>query len=182
MRPKVRPAKLAAAPMRKRRQSLTAGESDKYAHKLAAEPDLGDHKTHASTFRWQRCREIVMDSLDGITFSITGTLERLSREDLVEMIEWCGGTVYKTLAKKSQYLIVGDRPSKAWIKKALDMGKNVIYEEEFFTMVKNLGRLRKFTKYRDEPNLSSDESDDDDSNSSLSSYFFDSSHTDTTDG
>ena len=101
-----------------------------------------------STFRWRSSPDIVEQSLNGMNFTISGTLKCLHMEDMVEMIEFCAGKVYKTLAKKSNYLVTGDNPSKSLIKIATKEGKTVLTEQQFLELVRDKSREHKFTAYR----------------------------------
>ncbi|CAG2121102.1 unnamed protein product, partial [Medioppia subpectinata] len=54
----------------------------------------------ASKFRWRSDPEVVVNSLKGMSFTFAGTLESLTPADAIEMVECCGGRVFKTLAAK----------------------------------------------------------------------------------
>jgi DNA ligase (NAD+) len=69
------------------------------------------------------------ESLSGLTFVLTGTLEHYSRDVASEMITKHGGHVASSVSKKTDYVVVGSNPgSKA--EKARTLGINVITEKE----------------------------------------------------
>ena len=70
------------------------------------------------------------------TFVLTGTLQKLTREEAKERIQDEGGTVSGTVSKKTDYVIVGENPgSKA--QKAADLGVKVLSESDFLTMIRS---------------------------------------------
>jgi DNA ligase (NAD+) len=73
--------------------------------------------------------------LDGKTFVLTGTLERVSRDEAREAIERLGGRVTSAVSKKTHYVVVGDSPgSKADDAKRL--GVATLDEDAFLAMVR----------------------------------------------
>ncbi|MFO7322686.1 MAG: NAD-dependent DNA ligase LigA [Chloroflexota bacterium] len=69
------------------------------------------------------------NSLDGLTFVLTGTLPNLTRDEATKLIEAHGGRVSSSVSKKTSYVVVGDSPgSKA--DKAAKLGVPMIGEEE----------------------------------------------------
>ncbi len=73
-------------------------------------------------------------TLDGKTFVLTGTMEKLSREEAKDLIRSLGGKASGSVSKKTDYVVVGDDPgSKA--KKAADLGVEVLSEKQFLAMV-----------------------------------------------
>ncbi|MEN3041829.1 MAG: NAD-dependent DNA ligase LigA, partial [Fervidobacterium sp.] len=80
----------------------------------------------------------VKNVLNGLTFCITGTLKKFSREEAKKLIEQLGGHFTDNLTKKTDYLIIGENPgSKA--QKAAKFGVKVINEEEFLEMINQKG-------------------------------------------
>ena len=73
--------------------------------------------------------------LAGMTFVLTGTLARFSREEAGRLIEDLGGTVSSSLSAKTTYLIVGDSPGSK-IDKARSSGVRTLNEEEFRALIK----------------------------------------------
>ncbi len=74
------------------------------------------------------------DSLEGLTFVLTGTLPTMSREEASALIEAHGGTVSSSVSKKTSYVLVGDSPgSKA--DKARQLGLPIISEDDLRRLV-----------------------------------------------
>jgi DNA ligase (NAD+) len=68
-----------------------------------------------------------MESLQGLTFVVTGTLQGFSRQDIKEFIESHGGKVTSSVSKKTSYLILGDNPGSK-LAKAQAIGVAVLDE------------------------------------------------------
>lgn len=74
------------------------------------------------------------DSLNGMTFVITGTLPGISRDEASEMIMSYGGKVTSSVSKKTSYLIAGiDGGSK--LDKAQKLGISIITFEELKALI-----------------------------------------------
>jgi DNA ligase (NAD+) len=74
------------------------------------------------------------DTLDGLTFVLTGTLPTLSRDEAAALIESHGGKVTGSVTKKTSYVLMGDSPgSKA--DKARKLGVPIIGEDELKGMI-----------------------------------------------
>jgi DNA ligase (NAD+) len=74
------------------------------------------------------------DSLDGLTFVLTGTLPTLSRDEAAQLIESHGGKVVGSVSKKTSYVLMGDSPgSKA--DKARDLGVPIIGEDDLKQLI-----------------------------------------------
>jgi DNA ligase (NAD+) len=72
--------------------------------------------------------------LDGLTFVLTGTLPRLSREDAKARIEGAGGKVSGSVSRKTRYVVAGeDAGSK--LDKARELGVEVIGEERLLELI-----------------------------------------------
>lgn len=72
---------------------------------------------------------------EGLTFVLTGTLEKYKREEAQEIIESLGGKASSSVSKKTSYVLAGsDAGSK--LTKAKELGVKVITEDEFEKMVK----------------------------------------------
>jgi len=71
----------------------------------------------------------------GKTFVLTGTLEKYTRDEAVEIIEKFGGKTSGSVSKKTSYVLAGeDAGSK--LAKAQSLGVPVITEKEFEEMIK----------------------------------------------
>ncbi len=73
-------------------------------------------------------------TLAGITFVLTGTLTRFTRDQAKAMIEALGGKVSSSVSKKTGYVVAGENPGSK-LTKAETLGVKVISEEEFLTMI-----------------------------------------------
>jgi len=73
--------------------------------------------------------------LAGMTFVLTGTLSRHSRDEAGRMIEDLGGTVASSVSAKTAYLIVGDSPGSK-LDKARSLGVGTLNEKEFLKLIK----------------------------------------------
>lgn len=72
---------------------------------------------------------------EGMTFVLTGTLEKYTREQAAEIIEKFGGKTSSSVSKKTTYVLAGeDAGSK--LTKAQNLGVTVINETEFNEMIK----------------------------------------------
>jgi DNA ligase (NAD+) len=73
-----------------------------------------------------------------MTVVLTGTLEKLSREQATEMIEAHGGKVTSSVSKKTSFLVAGsDAGSK--LQKAQELGVKVIDEAKLVAMLEDAG-------------------------------------------
>jgi DNA ligase (NAD+) len=74
------------------------------------------------------------DTLDGLTFVLTGTLPSLSRDEAAALIEAHGGKVTGSVSKKTSYVLMGESPgSKA--DKARELGIPIISENDLLQMI-----------------------------------------------
>jgi DNA ligase (NAD+) len=72
--------------------------------------------------------------LAGLTFVLTGTLPKYTREQATEIIEGLGGKVTGSVSKKTDYVIAGDNPGSK-LDKARQLGIKVIDEKEFEQLI-----------------------------------------------
>lgn len=77
-------------------------------------------------------------TLKGKNFVLTGTLERLSRQEAKEKLQNLGAKVTGSVSKKTDYVVVGEDPgSKA--DKANELGISILDEETFLKMINSQG-------------------------------------------
>ena len=82
------------------------------------------------------CKEERLDScFAGMTFVLTGALERFTRDEAAEMIEKRGGKASGSVSKKTTYVVAGENAGSK-LRKAQELGIPVLTEEEFLEMLK----------------------------------------------
>ena len=78
--------------------------------------------------------EMASDSLSGLKIVITGTIDGISRPEIVKIIEQNGGTSVGSVSKKTDLLIAGeDAGSK--LTKAQSLGVKIVSYDEFLKMI-----------------------------------------------
>jgi DNA ligase (NAD+) len=70
----------------------------------------------------------------GMTFVLTGTLEKFTRNEAAAIIEKLGGKASGSVSKKTTYVLAGENAGSK-LTKANDLGIPVITEEEFANMI-----------------------------------------------
>ena len=79
-------------------------------------------------------KEVKGNSLEGLTFVITGTLPGMKREEASELIAAYGGKVSSSVSKKTSYLLAGaDGGSK--LLKAEKAGVEIITLEKLYELI-----------------------------------------------
>ena len=66
---------------------------------------------------------------------ITGTLDHLSRDQAAEAIRSLGGTFQTSVAKDTNYLIVGSSPGESKVAKARNLGTTMLDETAFRNLI-----------------------------------------------
>lgn len=95
---------------------------------------LGKFKRAGLNFTYISKDNDVKKIFEGMTFVLTGTLLKYTRNEAQEIIEKYGGKVSSSVSKKTSYLLLGeDAGSK--LKKAQELGVKIISEEDFEKMV-----------------------------------------------
>ncbi|MBZ0136693.1 MAG: NAD-dependent DNA ligase LigA [Planctomycetes bacterium] len=70
----------------------------------------------------------------GMTFVFTGALTRFTREDAEQMVRDLGGKASGSVSKKTSYVVAGEKAGSK-LKKAGDLGVQVITEDDFAAML-----------------------------------------------
>lgn len=84
----------------------------------------------------QKSSQTISEKLKGFTFVISGTFPDISRDDLKELIEQHGGKILAAVSGNLNYLVAGEKIGPAKLKKANELGVNIISIEELYTMFK----------------------------------------------
>ena len=80
-------------------------------------------------------KEVKDNRFDGMTFVLTGTLEKYKRNDAENLILGFGGKVSSSVSKNTRYVLAGDEAGSK-LDKANKLGVKVIDENEFSEMIK----------------------------------------------
>ena len=82
------------------------------------------------------CKEEAHDSrFAGMTFVLTGALEKFTRDEAGEMIEKRGGKASGSVSKKTTYVVAGANAGSK-LQKAQELGIPVLTEDEFLELLK----------------------------------------------
>ena len=82
------------------------------------------------------CKEKQLDNrFAGMTFVLTGALERFTREEAGEMVEKRGGKAASSVSKKTTYVVAGPGAGSK-LRKAQELNIPVLSEDEFLEMLK----------------------------------------------
>ena len=79
--------------------------------------------------------EEVPQTVNGLTFVLTGTLPTYSRDEAKAMIEAHGGKVTGSVSKKTSYVVAGEKAGSKY-DKAMSLNIPVIGEDEMLTLLK----------------------------------------------
>ena len=71
------------------------------------------------------------------TFVLTGSLASMTRSDAQRMIENNGGKVTSSVSQNTSYLVAGEYPGSK-IKKASNIGVNIISEDQLVNLIKDV--------------------------------------------
>lgn len=81
------------------------------------------------------CKDKQLDNrFAGMTFVLTGALEKFTREDAEEMVEKRGGKASSSVSRKTTYVVAGPGAGSK-LRKAQELGIPVLNEDEFLNML-----------------------------------------------
>ncbi len=75
------------------------------------------------------------DTLQGLTFVVSGVFHRVSRNELKKLIEDNGGKVSSSISSKTSYLVAGDKMGPSKLEKANKLGIELLTEDAFLTKI-----------------------------------------------
>jgi DNA ligase (NAD+) len=76
--------------------------------------------------------------LQGLTFVVTGSLSRWSRNEVESLIKGLGGAIGSSVTKKTSYLVAGESPGSK-LAKAQEYGVEVLDEDAFARLLREKG-------------------------------------------
>lgn len=80
--------------------------------------------------------KVIDDDFNNKTFVLTGTLSKLTRDEATLKIENKGGKVTSSVTKKTDYVIVGEKPGSKY-DKAKELNIEILTEEQFLEKIKD---------------------------------------------
>jgi DNA ligase (NAD+) len=91
-------------------------------------------KLHQAGINFKHETSAVEDTLNGMSFVLTGSLPTMTREEASRMILDHGGKVSSAVSKLTAYILAGDNPGSK-IEKARNLGITIIDEEQFLRIL-----------------------------------------------
>jgi len=81
-------------------------------------------------------KETLSQKLQGKSFVVSGVFNAFSRDELKEVIESNGGKNVSSISTKTDYVVAGENMGPAKLKKATDLGIQILSEDEFIQLLK----------------------------------------------
>ena len=75
------------------------------------------------------------EKLKGLTFVISGTFAKHSRDEYKAMIEQHGGKNSGSVSGKTSYILAGENMGPAKLEKAAKLNVKILHEDEFLSML-----------------------------------------------
>ena len=79
--------------------------------------------------------QIKMDKLKGLKFVLTGSLEKLSRDEAKKKIRQFGGKTVESVSKNTDFVVSGNEPGSKY-ERAKKLGVKILSEKEFLEYLK----------------------------------------------
>jgi len=89
----------------------------------------------AAGIHWDSNHDEKNQIFDGLSFVLTGSLQKMTREDAKQKLYSLGAKVSGSVSKKTNYVVYGDNPGSKY-GKALKLGVETITEESFLQMIR----------------------------------------------
>ncbi len=86
----------------------------------------------------EAARQSAGEQFKGMSFVLTGALERFTRDEAAALIESLGGKASSAVSKKTAYVVAGENAGSK-LRKAAELGIPVLTEEEFAAMLEENG-------------------------------------------
>ncbi len=83
--------------------------------------------------------ETAGDTLEGLTFVFTGSLDSVTRSEAQELIERHGGSATSSVSSNTDYLVVGNNPGRSKREDADEYGVPTLDESEFEALLSEYG-------------------------------------------
>lgn len=92
-------------------------------------------KSHGLTFQVEE-KEGASDKFAGLSFVVSGVFTAFSRDELKELIESNGGKNVGSISAKTNFVVAGENMGPAKLKKATDLGIEILSEDDFIAKLK----------------------------------------------
>ena len=76
------------------------------------------------------------NKLEGKSFVVSGVFVTFSRDEIKEVIEANGGKNVSSISSKTDFIVAGENMGPAKLKKAVDIGIQILTEDEFIKLLK----------------------------------------------
>ena len=91
-------------------------------------------RLHQAGVNFESKRALADTRFSGLTFVLTGTLTKFTRDEATEKIELFGGKVSGSVSKKTSYVVVGENAGSKE-RKARELGIPILSEDDFLKMI-----------------------------------------------